>query len=118
MHPVAPDLGQNECAALEDAVVLAQQIGVLGKGEFMAGEEVSRAFRRYADQRWWGTAGFVALCSSVLICRARWVWIMVNGVLKKVGLDRVFYMCVLGVMHYDCGKLPCVSLISELENEK
>ena len=29
MHPMTPDLGQNECAVLEDAVVLGQQIGEL-----------------------------------------------------------------------------------------
>ncbi|KAE7998243.1 hypothetical protein FH972_002808 [Carpinus fangiana] len=29
MHPMTPDLGQNECVALEDALVLGQQLGGL-----------------------------------------------------------------------------------------
>lgn len=37
--------------------------------------------------------------------------------LRKLGFDRVFYNWVFGVMNYDFGELPCVSLIRELEVE-
>jgi hypothetical protein len=55
MHPMTPDLGQNECAALEDAVV------------------------------------------------------------RDVVFYRLLYNRVLDVIHYDCGKLPCVSFLCKLE---
>lgn len=42
---------------------------------------------------------------------------LVMELLRKLGFDRVFYNWVFGVMNYDFGELPCVSLIRELEVE-
>ncbi len=60
MHPMTPDLGQNECAALEDAVVLGQQIGELIASKASLGPtEVAQALTKYAQKRW-DAAGLIA----------------------------------------------------------
>ncbi|PON83516.1 FAD/NAD(P)-binding domain containing protein [Trema orientale] len=120
MHPMAPDLGQNECAAFEDAVVLAQHIGDPGlrcNRGFMAGEGLSRALGRYADQRRRRTAGLMALSSTVRGLVEQGGSRLLMEFFRKLGFDRVFYKWVFGVMHYDYGKLPCVYPNSELETE-
>lgn len=53
MLPMAPDLGQNECAALEDAVVLG-------------GESSCLAFEKYAEKRRWRAVGMMVL--STFLC--------------------------------------------------
>jgi 2-polyprenyl-6-methoxyphenol hydroxylase-like FAD-dependent oxidoreductase len=109
MHPMTPDLGQNECAALEDAVVLGQQIGELIASKASLGPtEVAQALAKYAQKRRWRAAGLIA--SSFV---SGWVQLGGPGWLMKFLRDVVFYRLlynrVLDVIHYDCGKLPCVS---------
>ncbi|EXB36909.1 hypothetical protein L484_016514 [Morus notabilis] len=64
---MAPDLGHNECAALEDAVVLGQHIGdlVLNK-RHVVGESTCLAFEKSAEKRRWRTVGMVVL--STFLC--------------------------------------------------
>ncbi|GMY11182.1 FAD-dependent urate hydroxylase [Fagus crenata] len=109
MHPMTPDLGQNECAALEDAVVLGQQIGELIASKASLGPpEVAQALAKYAQKRKWRAAGLIA--SSFV---SGWVQLGGPGWLMKFLRDVVFYRMlynrVLDVINYDCGKLPCVS---------
>ena len=49
MHPMTPNLGQNECAALEDVVVLGQQFGELVfQRSRLVPLEVAQALTKYA----------------------------------------------------------------------
>lgn len=110
MHPMTPDLGQNECAALEDAVVLGQQLGgLIARKTGLVPEEVAGALERYAKKRRWRAAGLIT--SSYL---SGWVQLGGFGWLMKFLRDVIFYKLlynrVLGVIDYDCGKLPCVAL--------
>ncbi len=87
MHPMTPDLGQNECAALEDAVVLGQQIGELIASKASFGpKEVAQALAKYAQKRRWCAAGLIAI-SFV----SGWVQLGGPGWLMKFLRDVVFY---------------------------
>ncbi|BFG35177.1 hypothetical protein CerSpe_214510 [Prunus speciosa] len=117
MHPMIPYLGQNECLALEDAVVLGQQFGdLIIREKGVLTREVAGALRRYAQQRRWRAAG-VMTCSYLSSIEG-------SGWLRKFLRDMVFNRLLLrryinNVIHFDCGKLPCISSnMTELENER
>ena len=87
MHPMTPDLGRKECAALEDAVVLGQQIGELIASKASLGPtEVAQALAKYAQKRRWRAAGLIA--SSFV---SGWVQLGGPGWLMKFLRDVVFY---------------------------
>lgn len=116
MHPMTPDMGQNECAALEDAVVLGQQFGeLIAQRSRLVPLEVAQALTKYAQKRRWLAA--VLIATSYL---SGWVQLGGSGWFMKFLRDVVFYRLlhnkVLDVLHYDCGKLPCVSSCRELKN--
>lgn len=109
MHPMTPDLGQNECAALEDAVVLGQQLGeLIARSTSLVSAEVAKAFGRYAERRKWRAAGLITI--SYL---SGWVQLAGSGRLMKFLRDVLFYKLlysrVLSVTYYDCGRLPFVN---------
>ena len=49
-HPMTPNLGQGGCTALEDAVLLAAEVGPVLRG-FGGSEELAAALRRYEQRR-------------------------------------------------------------------
>lgn len=115
MHPMTPDLGQNEYLALEDAVVLGQQFGELishGKGHVLG--EVAGALRRYAQQRRWRVASLMT--SSYLSSGEGSGWLM--KFLRDMVFNRLLYSGICNTaIHFDCGKLPHISANNtELEN--
>ncbi|RAL22339.1 FAD-dependent oxidoreductase [Lujinxingia litoralis] len=50
-HPMAPNLGQGACSAIEDAALLAARLGEVLKRGGASDEEVSAALRRYEGER-------------------------------------------------------------------
>lgn len=52
-HPMTPNLGQGGCTALEDAVLLAAEVGPVlrGAGQQAGGAELAAALRRYEQRR-------------------------------------------------------------------
>ncbi|KAK4585449.1 hypothetical protein RGQ29_022918 [Quercus rubra] len=61
MHHMTPDLGQNECAALEDAVVLGQQFGeLIAQRSRLVPLEVAQALTKHAQKRRWRAARLIA----------------------------------------------------------
>ncbi|KAK2996636.1 hypothetical protein RJ639_025048, partial [Escallonia herrerae] len=113
MHPMTPDLAQGGCAALEDAICLGQHIGesVIQHGKLVP-RETAKAIQSYVKERRWRVAGLVA--GSWL---SGWVQVSGSGWLMKFFRDVIFYrfICkrIVDVMHYDCGKLPSISLRHE-----
>jgi hypothetical protein len=78
MHPMTPDLGQNECAALEDAVVLGQQIGELIASKASLGPtEVAQALAKKKV----ACRGLNCKLVCVRVGSIRWAWI-VDEILK------------------------------------
>ncbi|KAK7850136.1 monooxygenase 3 [Quercus suber] len=119
MHPMTPDLGQGGCSALEDAVVLGRHIGnlIIKNKKLVAGNQVAEALERYFKERKWRVAGLIM--SSYL---AGWMQQDGSGWFMKFLRDAIFYRRLYGLIfagiHYDCGKLPCVSSSnSELDND-
>ncbi|KAL4644078.1 hypothetical protein ACB092_02G137400 [Castanea dentata] len=119
MHPMTPDLGQGGCSALEDAVVLGRHIGniIIKNKKLVAGNQVAEALERYVKERKWRVAGLIM--SSYL---AGWVQQNGSGRFMKFLRDTIFYRrlysLIFDCIHYDCGKLPCVSSSnSELDND-
>ncbi|KAF8404435.1 hypothetical protein HHK36_009320 [Tetracentron sinense] len=110
MHPMTPDLGQGGCAALEDAVVLGRNIGTV---VLRHGKMVSGAIEKYAKERRWRTAGLIV--GSYLAGRAQQGG---SGRMMKFIREMFFYRFVyrriVDIIHYDCGKLPSVSSLDEL----
>ncbi|XP_059431448.1 monooxygenase 3-like [Corylus avellana] len=110
MHPMTPDLGQNECAALEEALVLGQQLGgLITQKTGLVPAAVARAFERYAKKRRWRAAGLIT--TSYL---SGWVQLGGFGWHMKFLRDVVFYKLLYSrvldvIIHYDCGELPCVT---------
>ena len=83
----------------------------------MAGNQVAEALERYVKERKWRVAGLIM--SSYL---AGWVQQDGSGWFMKFLRDAIFYRRLYGLIfdgiHYDCGKLPCVSSSnSELDND-
>ena len=61
MHHMTPDLGLNECAALEDAVVLGQQFGeLIAQRSRLVPLEVAQALTKHAQKRRWRAARLIA----------------------------------------------------------
>lgn len=117
LHPMTPDLGQNEGTALEEAVVLGQELGglLITRKTGLVPEEVARALERYVKKRRWRAAGLIT--SSYL---SGWVQLGGSGWFMKFSRDVIFYKLLYSrvldiIIRYDCGKLPCVTLGNGLE---
>ncbi|XP_068662824.1 monooxygenase 2-like [Aristolochia californica] len=112
MHPMTPDLGQGGCQALEDAVVLGQNIGKLRQADgSIEWEKVGEALGDYVKQRRWRVAGVTA--GSYFMGRAQMGatgWLARFGWLTKFFRNNILFTLVfrrlLGIVNYDCGKLP------------
>ncbi|MDX2131982.1 MAG: FAD-dependent monooxygenase [Planctomycetota bacterium] len=50
-HPMTPDLAQGACTAIEDAVVLAEELGAAGAGGPVTRERLDAALTRYGRRR-------------------------------------------------------------------
>ncbi|XP_031501162.1 monooxygenase 2-like [Nymphaea colorata] len=110
MHPMTPDIAQGGCSALEDAVVLARNLGEAlqkdGKIEFDK-NAIEEGLKKYVKERRLRTAGLItgAFLSG---------WIQGNPVwLVRMIRDNIFYPYlfpkILNAIDYDCGKLPAIS---------
>lgn len=62
MHPMTPDLGQGGCAALEDVIVLARNIGccLSSEGRMFSQRRVEDGIKNYVKERKWRVAGLIA----------------------------------------------------------
>ncbi|ONK66214.1 uncharacterized protein A4U43_C06F5410 [Asparagus officinalis] len=106
MHPMTPDLGQGGCSALEDAVVLARNIGgALRSKENMS--KVEEGMRKYVKERRWRVSGLVlgSYLSGWVQQGGSGLW----GWAVRIFRDRVFYTFVYprisAAVQYDCGVL-------------
>ncbi|KAL5555760.1 hypothetical protein UlMin_037996, partial [Ulmus minor] len=122
LHPVAPDLGQNECAALEDAVVMGQHIGdlLLHKRLVLGvGVGIREAFGKYVEKRKWRATGLMVMSSFLFGFVEQGGNGCVMEFFRNLVFRRCFYNRVFSLICYDCGKLPSVSSCSlELESKK
>ncbi|KAK9949984.1 hypothetical protein M0R45_005491 [Rubus argutus] len=112
-HPMTPNLGQNECLALEDACCrLGTPIWGVDhrpRAKVLCQElEVVKALGRYARQRRWRAVGLMT--SSYL---SSFVAQGGSGRMMKFSRDKVFnrflYNSICSVIHFYCGKLPNMS---------
>ncbi|EXB36910.1 3-hydroxybenzoate 6-hydroxylase 1 [Morus notabilis] len=110
MHPMTPDLGQGGCSALEDAVALGRHIGTsfIQNGRLVPGE-IAGALGNYVEERRWRAAWLIT--GSYL---SGWVQQGGSSWAVKFFRDAIFYRFlyqkIVGVMHYDCGKLPTTTI--------
>ncbi|KAJ4952904.1 hypothetical protein NE237_029736 [Protea cynaroides] len=116
MHPMTPELGQGGCSALEDAVVLGRHLAKSllpnpnGHGQIVA-VDAARAIEGYVKERRWRVVGLII--GSYL---SGWVQQSGSGFFMKFLRDIIFYKFLFHWVfdaHYDCGKLPNVSLPSQ-----
>ncbi|OVA03325.1 Monooxygenase [Macleaya cordata] len=124
MHPMTPDLAQGGCTALEDAVVLGRRIGnsFIRNGKMMSQEDLEREIEMYVKERRWRSAGLItASYLSGWVQQGGGGGSSVVGWLMKFLRDSVFYKFInriVGLVHYDCGKLPTVSTVpSEFDHD-
>ncbi|XP_031500617.1 monooxygenase 2-like [Nymphaea colorata] len=109
MHPMTPDLGQGGCSALEDAVVLARNLGETlqkdGRTEFDE-KSAEEALKKYAKERRMRTAGLItgSLLSGWLQGETGWLVKMIRNTI----LYRYLFSKLPQVVDYDCGKLPVI----------
>lgn len=111
-HPMTPDIGQGGCSALEDAVVLARNIGLAR----VEARLMSDGIEKYVMERKWRVAGLVV---------AAYVsgWVQQGGPVEaswgsqvvKFIRNSFFYRFafprIVDFISYDCGALP--SMIME-----
>ncbi|KAJ4966650.1 hypothetical protein NE237_018499 [Protea cynaroides] len=121
MHPMTPDLGQGGCSALEDAVVLGRHMAKSllpnpnGHGQIVA-VEAARAIEGYVKERRWRAVGLIT--GSYL---SGWVQQNGSGFFMKFLRDVIFYKFLSNWVfdvHYNCGKLPNASSLSESDADQ
>lgn len=105
MHPMTPDLGQNEFLTPEDAVAWGQT-AVWGVDHpqprtcAWRGGQGIKALRRYARQRKWRAVGLMMIF------------------LRDILFNRLLYNSICSFIHFGCGnwEAPMSSNDSALEN--
>ncbi|KAJ4953605.1 hypothetical protein NE237_030437 [Protea cynaroides] len=134
IHPMTPELGQGGCSALEDAVVLGRHLAKFllpnpnGHGQILAVDE-ARAIEGYVKERRWRVVGlitgfylsswvqqsgsgfFMKFLRDIIFYRFLFHWVLMDTIFYRFLFHRVF------VVHYDCGKLPSVSSLSETDDQ-
>ncbi|CAN6452603.1 unnamed protein product [Victoria cruziana] len=107
MHPMTPDLGQGGCSALEDAVVLARNLGEAhGKAE-LDEKSIEEALKKYVEERRMRTAGLItgALLSGWIQGETGWLVKMIRNTI----FYRHLFSRLPAFVDYDCGELPVIS---------
>lgn len=109
MHPMTPDLGQGGCSALEDAVVLARNIGhaLSSDGRIISRKKLEEGMKFYVKERRWRVAGLVAgsYLSGWVQQGGSGLWAWAVRFVRDHLFYRFLYSRISGAVQYDCGPL-------------
>lgn len=106
MHPMTPDLGQGGCSALEDAVLLARNIGhVIRSRESL--KKVEEGMQKYVTERRWRVSGLVmgSYIAGWVQQGGSGIWSWAVRVFRDYVFYRFFYPKISAAVEYDCGVL-------------
>ncbi|CAN6438825.1 unnamed protein product [Victoria cruziana] len=111
LHPMTSDIGQGGCSALEDAVVLARNLGRAlrknGKVDF-DDKAIEEGLSGYGNERRWRSAALI--CFAYV---AGWVQSQPSRLVKMIR-DKLCYGLmfnrIVDLLDYDSGRLPTFKL--------
>lgn len=117
LHPMTPNLGQGGCCALEDAIILAQTLGVVlaqraggGDGDYDA---ITKAMEQYAAERQQRTFP-LALKSFVFGALLQIGFAPVCFVRDNIAVPKIVRpSSFLSHTQYNCGQLPASLVVRD-----